>query len=149
MPLLLSVLFACLLSTASLFSAKPQEKKTTTINEDSLLPRNPVKKDVLLPPQMVQLERFLAGPEICDGKKNDKSTLKLQIIALLSADYCMWSTLYPLKSTAWSVIFVGSRGSEAELGDVRGHLTELGSFLSIPWFSFGFPYRCLYIHRHT
>lgn len=102
MPLLLSVFSACLLSTASLFSVEQQEKKTTTKNEDILLSHYPVKKDVLLPPQ--KLERFLAGPKIWDGRKSDKSTLKLQIIALLSTNYHMWSTLYPLKATAWSMI---------------------------------------------
>lgn len=93
LSVLLSVLFACLLSTACLFGVKQQDKKTTTKNEDTLLSHYPVKKGVLLTPQTVKLERFLAGRKICDGKKNDKSTLKLQIIALLSANYCMWSTV--------------------------------------------------------
>lgn len=119
-PLLLSVLFSRLLSTAALFSVKQQEKKMTTKNEDILLSRNPVKRDVLLSPQMVKLERFHAGPRICDGKKNDKSTLKLQITALLSANCWMWSTLYCLKTTAWSVILSAAEVQRQSLGMSEG-----------------------------
>ncbi|PKU39413.1 hypothetical protein llap_10280 [Limosa lapponica baueri] len=56
---------------ASLFSVKQQEKKITAKNEDILLSHNPAKKDALLPPEMVELERILVGPKICDGKENE------------------------------------------------------------------------------
>lgn len=54
-----------------------------------------MKEDVLFPPQMVKVGMFLAGPKCYDGHKNDKSTVELQMVALLSANYRMWSTLYP------------------------------------------------------
>lgn len=59
---------------------------------------NPVKEGVLLPPQMVKLERFFSYPKGCYGKKNDKSTLKFQIIALLYTNTCVWSTQNSLKT---------------------------------------------------
>lgn len=80
------VLVCLLVATVSLFGVK-QEKKITAKNKDILLPCSPVKKDVLFPAQMFKLGMFLVGPNICNGK-NNKSLLKLEIMALQNGALC-------------------------------------------------------------